>query len=169
MMNDTVLYREVQRWRDVGWVMLLVLGVAALQWWAFLQQMFMGIPFGNNPAPDAMLLIFWLFFGIGLPLFFLWLHLVVEVRSEAVIVRYRPFINRAIPMNEIAHVEARVYRPMMEFGGWGIRGWGNRVAYNVSGNTGVELTLIDGRRILLGSRHAAELAGAIYKAWGGRR
>lgn len=168
MSEDNLLYREIQRWRDVGWVMLLIFGLAALQWWAFLQQMVVGVPFGENPAPDGMMLLLWLFFGIFFPLFFLWFHLVVEVRPGTVTVLYRPFIDRNIAMNEIAHVEVRVYRPLMEFGGWGVRGWMNRVAYNVNGNTGVELTLIDGRRILLGSRHAAELAGAIYKVWPGR-
>lgn len=169
MKDDTLLYREIQRWRDVAWVMLVVFGLAALQWWAFLQQWVGGSPLGSNPAPDGMLLLFWLFFGIGFPLFFLWLHMLVEVRPEAVKVQYRPFINRVIRLDEIAHVEVRIYRPLLEFGGWGVRGWGNRVAYNVNGNTGVELTLIDGRRVLLGSRHAAELAGAIFKAWQGRR
>ncbi len=167
-MTNTLLYREIQRFRDVGWVMVVVIGIAALQWWAFLQQMIRGVPFGDNPAPDSMLLLFWLFFGIGFPLFFVWLHMRVEVSPAAVTIVYRPFINRRIPLGEIAHVEVRVYRPLIEFGGWGIRGWGNRVAYNVNGNTGVELTLTDGRHVLLGSRHAPELAGAIYKAWHGR-
>lgn len=168
MKQSPVLFREVQRWRDVWWVMLFVLGLAAMQWWGFIIQVVGGVPWGNKPAPDGMLLVLWLFFGIGFPLFFMWLHLLVEVHPGAITVRYRPFIKRVIPLSEIAHVEARVYRPLAEFGGWGVRGWGKRVAYNVSGNTGVELTLVDGRRIMLGSRHPAELAGAIFKAMPGR-
>ena len=37
-----VLFREVQRFRDVWWVMALVFGVAALQWYIFLGQIIGG-------------------------------------------------------------------------------------------------------------------------------
>ena len=164
-MNGQALFREVQRWRDVWWVMVLVFGLAALQWWVFFMQIIRGIPVGNNPGSDLLVFLTWLIFGVGFPLFFLWLHMVVEVIPGVVIVRYRPFVNRRIPIGQIARVEPRVYRPLGEFGGWGIRGWGGRVAYNVSGDTGVELTLADGRQILIGTQRAADLAGAIYKVW----
>ena len=74
---------------------------------------------------------------------------------------YSPFANRRISTEEIIHVESCTYQPIREFAGWGIRGWGDRIAYNVSGNTGVELTLVDGRRVLIGSQRADELAVAI--------
>jgi hypothetical protein len=49
-----------------------------------------------------------------------------------------------------------------EYGGWGIKGWSFKsVAYNISGDRGVQLTLRDGRRIMLGSRRPDELAQAI--------
>ena len=98
MTNNPPLYREVQRWRDVWWVMLLVLGLAAMQWWGFIVQIVGGVPLGDRPAPDGMILVFWFFFGLAFPLFFMWLHLLVEVRPEAITVRYRPFINRVIPL-----------------------------------------------------------------------
>jgi len=168
-MSDVLLYRENQKWRDVWWVMALVFGLAALQWWIFFTQIVRGVQVGNNPGSDALVIIIWMIFGVAFPVFFLWLHMVVEVRPGLVLIQYRPFISRRILLREIAHVEIRVYRPLGEFGGWGIRGWGDRVAYNVSGDTGVELTLVDGRSILIGSKRAAELAGAIYKAWDGPR
>ncbi len=56
---------------------------------------------------------------------------------------------------------------MKEYGGWGVKGWSkDKMAYNVSGDRGVELTLKDGRRIMLGSQRAEELAGAIEAARG---
>ena len=156
-----VLFREVQRFRDVWWIMALVFGVAALQWWVFLGQIVGGVPAGNRPAPDVVVLLIWLLFGIGLPVFFLLLRLEVEVTPSAVLIRYAPLFTREIGRNEIAGVEALTYGPLREFGGWGIRGWGGRVAYNVRGNQGVELTLRDGRRVLIGTQRAAELAAAI--------
>jgi hypothetical protein len=64
---------------------------------------------------------------------------------------------------EIVHRETRTYRPILEYGGWGVRysfvrkGW----AYTVSGNRGVQLQLANGKRILVGSQRAEELARAI--------
>jgi len=160
-MTGTIIFREVQRWRNVWWVMALVLGLAALQWWIFFVQIIRGVPVGNNPGSDTLVVIIWLIFGIGFPAFFLWLHMVVEVIPGAVIICYRPFANRRIPAEQIIRVEPLTYKPMREFAGWGIRGWGGRIAYNVSGNIGVELTLVDGRRVLIGSQRADELAVAI--------
>lgn len=156
-----VLFREVQRFRDVWWVMVLVFGVAALQWWLLLAQLLSGRPVGDNPAPTLVLFLYWLLFGVGLPVFFLLLRLEVEVTPNTVLIRYAPLFTRPIAKNEIAGVEPLVYGPLREFGGWGIRGWGGRVAYNVRGNQGVELTLYDGRRVLIGTQRAAELAAAI--------
>lgn len=156
-----VLFREVQRFRDLWWVMTLVFGVAALQWWIFLMQIVGRAPVGNNPAPDAFVMLFWLLFGVGLPWLFLVLRLEVEVYPDAVAVRFVPLFVRLIPQRDIVVVEVVTYRPIADFGGWGIRGWGGRVAYNVRGNQGVELTLSDGRHVLLGTQRAEELATAI--------
>jgi hypothetical protein len=159
--SSPILFREEQRWRDVWWVMLLVFGIAAIQWYGLIQQIILGQQFGNNPAPDILLILIWLLFGIGLPIFFLILRLVVEVHPEAVAIRYWPLFTRVIPLAEIDGVEVIDYRPLGEFGGWGIRGWGRRVAYNVRGSRGIELTLIDDRKVLLGSQRAEELGTVI--------
>ena len=156
-----VLFREVQRFRDVWWVMALVFGVAALQWYIFLGQIVGGAPVGNRPASDGVVLFVWLLAGVGLPALFLLLRLEVEVSPNAVTIRFAPLFIRVIDQREIAGAEPVTYRPLGEFGGWGVRGWGGRVAYNVRGDQGVELTLTDGRRVLIGTRHAAELAAAI--------
>jgi hypothetical protein len=49
------------------------------------------------------------------------------------------------------------FRPIMEYGGWGIRRGANGWAYNVSGNRGVRLVFRDGSTFLIGSQRAEEL------------
>ena len=57
---------------------------------------------------------------------------------------------------------ARTYKPIREYAGWGIKGWSvDRMSYSVSGREGVELTLTDGKRVMIGSRKAQQLADAI--------
>ena len=159
-------FREEQGFRQ--WWIWLILGlVVAVQWWGFIQQIVLGQPWGNKPAPDWLMVLLWLIFGIGLPAFFLYLRLIITVTETAVEIRYRPLTRRTIPISEISKVEVRTYSPMREYAGWGVRGWGGRIAYSVSGNRGVELTLIDDQIVMIGSRRADELAGAIVAAQGG--
>ena len=156
-----IFFREVQYMRRVWWILLLVLGTTALMWWGFIQQIILGQPWGNNPSSDWMMWLLWLIFGIGFPLFFYWLQLIVEVSEDSVSINYMPLAKTTIPHADIQQAEARTYKPLQEYGGWGIRRRSNRRAYNVSGNRGVELTLHDGRIIMIGSQKAEELAMAI--------
>jgi len=58
--------------------------------------------------------------------------------------------------------EARTYRAVAEYGGWGVKGWSKRkVAYNVKGDRGVELRLKNGNSVMLGSQRAEDLEAAI--------
>jgi len=159
-------FREEQAFRQ-WWIWLLIGFVAALQWWGFVQQIVLGRPWGSNPAPDWMMVPLWLLIGIGLPVFFVYLRLIVTVTDEAIVVHYRPLTRRTIQVADVAHVEARTYSPLLEYGGWGIRGLGSNRAYNVSGDRGVELALVDGRKVLIGSQRADALADAITAARSG--
>jgi hypothetical protein len=164
-MNITVpvLYRETQRWRDVWWVMVLVFGIAALNWYLTISH-FGGFPAGDEPAPTGVVVLSFILFGVGLPLLFLFLHLTIEVMHDRVRVHYPPLTQRDIPIGDIAAAEPITYDSLREFGGWGIRGWRGRVAYNVSGHRAVELLLLDGRRVVLGSQQPEDLAAAIGRA-----
>lgn len=159
-------FREEQRFRQL-WTWLVIGFVATLQWWGFIQQILLGQPWGDNPGPDWMMVLFWLVFGIGFPLFFLYLRLVVTVTDEVIDIRFYPLTRRTIPIADVQHVEARTYSAIGEYGGWGIRGLtGSNRAYNVSGNRGVELVLSDGRKVLIGSQRADALELAIVTAQG---
>ncbi len=160
--RQDVTYREVQWMRRVWWVMLLIRGITVLMWYSFVQQIILARPFGSNPGPDWSVWLLWVVFGIGFPAIFLVMRLVVEVRADHVTIRYFPILRRRIPLKDIERVEARKYSPIAEYGGWGIRGWyRGRISYSVSGNRGVELVLTGGRRVMIGSRRADDLAEAI--------
>ncbi len=111
-------------------------------------------------------LVFPLLLSMLPPLLFYWMRLWVRVEPNNLVVRFRPLLFKRISLSDIQSCEARSYRPIAEYGGWGVRysisgrGW----AYNVSGNQGVQLELKNGKRILIGSQHAGELAEAINKA-----
>ena len=85
------------------------------------------------------------------------------VVSDAVTVRYGFLYRVRIPFSEIAHAEAVSYRPVRDYGGWGIRGLGRRRALNTRGNQGVLITRADGSTILVGSQKPRELLAALAR------
>ncbi|RME75428.1 MAG: hypothetical protein D6784_07935 [Chloroflexi bacterium] len=162
-------YREVQRMRQ-WWLWVIVLAAVSPVWYGTARQIFFDRPFGDRPLPDGGLVLFWLVFGVGLPVMLYYTHLTTEVRTDGVYYRYWPFHRtfRAIPFADIEVFEACTYRPLWEYGGWGIRYGGRRGwAYTVSGKRGVRFQLRSGRQILLGSREADKLAQAVRDAIGG--
>jgi hypothetical protein len=101
---------------------------------------------------------------IGTIALLLFMKLTVQVEDGQLRVRFFPLVKREIPVAEIARWEARAYRPILEYGGWGIRyGW-KGMAYNVSGKRGVQLEFTNGKRLLIGSQRPDELAAAITHA-----
>ena len=113
--------------------------------------------------------------GIGVPIviagLFLFLKLETEVRPDGLYVRYLPFhihFKRFGP-EDLSEYYARQYKPIREYGGWGIRcSFRNGKAYNVSGKKGVHLVVKNGKRLLIGSQRAEELETAIRSIMGNR-
>lgn len=158
---EDIAFREEQKIAKVWWITLIIAAITGLMWYGFIRQIILGQPFGTNPGPDWSVWLLWLVFGIGFPIFWAMMRLIVEVRDDYLLVRYYPLTSRKVLYSDIKQVEARTYSPLREYGGWGIRGWGNKRAYNVSGNKGVELELQDGQKIMIGSQKPEELALAL--------
>lgn len=98
---------------------------------------------------------------------FVWsLRLVIEVRDDGLYVKFVPLHRsfRRVPWTAIESVESVDYRPLREYGGWGIRWRPGAIAYNVSGSRGVSLTRPGDRDLLIGSQRPDELAAAIRNA-----
>ncbi len=157
-----MIFHEEQPFRQ-WWAWIAIASPAVIAWVLFFMQIVGGEPVGDDPAPDAVVWAFALGFGVGFPLWFWLLRLETTVDESGVHVRFRRGIGRRdIAFEEIAAVTVRTYRPILEFGGWGLR-WGRhrRRAFTASGTRGVEIRLHDGRSVLIGSQRPEELAAAI--------
>jgi hypothetical protein len=156
-----IRFHEEQRFKQ-WWIWLLILGMAAFAWWGFIQQIILGQPYGSNPGPDWMIWLVLVLVGIGFPALFATMRLIVTVGEDQITIRYKPFTTRRIGFEEIESCEARTYKPIKEYAGWGIKGWSvERMSYSVSGKEGVELSLRDGKRVMIGSQKTGQLAEAI--------
>lgn len=126
-----------------------------------IQQIVRNRPVGTNPVNDWGMLLIWMLVGVGLPAFVIALRLDTIVDHERVLIRFRPLTSKTICGSEIRSASVRSYRPMREFGGWGLRGFGFHRAFTMNGNMGVQLVLASNDRILIGSERPEELATAI--------
>lgn len=125
------------------------------------------------PSREILPIILLTFFGVLLPIaiaiLFLMLKLETEVRSDALYVRLFPVHVRykRFTAEDLAECYARQYKPVLEYGGWGIRfDFKGGKAYNVSGKEGVQLVLRNGKRLLIGTQRPDELAEAISSVMG---
>ena len=162
-------FREVQQFRQPWvWLMLALigLGLGAMFIHGFYTQLYLGQPWGDRPMSDAGLALsalLSLLLTAGIALLMYSLKLVTRVDNDGVHIRFFPLSSRRIPFNNILSCRARKYRPIREYGGWGIRFSRRGRAYNVSGNEGVQLELAEGKPVLIGSRQAEVLAQAINR------
>lgn len=162
--EGVVFFREQQKF-DQLWVQLLIFVPVAIVWYGAIQQLVMGVPFGNNPASDNGMLLLLIIFGVLFPVFMLSLRMITEVRDSGLYVRFYPFhlSFRKYPFESINSYEVREYHPLKEYGGWGIRFGLKGQAYNVSGNKGVFFEFRNGKTLMVGSQRPDELAAAISR------
>lgn len=159
-------YAEVQPvLRGTPAIGCVVMVIAVIAWAFFLAQVVSGIPVGNRPTPDMVVWVIWAAFGIAFPAVCALMRLEVRVTDDRLEFRYFPLHPawRIVSLDDIRKVESTSYRPIREFGGWGIRFGRRGRAFTVSGTGGVWITLRSGREFLLGSRRPDDLADALTR------
>ncbi|MHC4759296.1 MAG: DUF6141 family protein [Planctomycetota bacterium] len=121
------------------------------------------------PSGEFVTITLFTLFGILLPLgcavLFLILKLETIVRLDGLYVRLFPLHLRfkKFTFNNISQYYARTYKPIIEYGGWGIRyGFGESgKAYNIKGNKGLQLVFTNVKRLLIGSQKSEKLVKAM--------
>lgn len=149
--TSDVLFYEEQQFRQ-AWIWLLFAGITVVVFLLVFR------------AHSWWLALVVLLLDAGILGFMYSLKLVTEVQSDGIHIRFFPLFRQTIPFDRISSFYARTYRPILEYGGWGVRfSWKGR-AYNVRGNRGVQLVMTDGKRLLIGSQRADELEQALEAA-----
>ncbi len=167
--QETFLFEENQQFRH-PLVRLLVLIPALILLYGAYQQLYLGVPFGDEPASDRTLLGLTLIFGILLPAFFFSIKLTTRVRPDGIYVRFFPIHLKftKIRFSELRNYQSVRYNPLRDYGGWGIRYGSGGKAYNISGDQGISLEFVNGKKLLIGTQHPQEMLGAIITASGGQ-
>ncbi len=101
----------------------------------------------------------------------LWGALVVEVTSDRITARFGRlgFPAKRIAFRDVVSVEAVTYRPLRDFGGWGIRFRPvGKSAWTTRGNRALKIQLEDGKTVYLGSDNPEHLRSRVASAVGSR-
>ncbi|MEQ9426479.1 MAG: hypothetical protein RJQ09_18800 [Cyclobacteriaceae bacterium] len=140
------------------YIWLLLIGLNLLFLFGIYKQAILGEAFGNKPASTLVLSFVWIPVLL-ITVFFFMIRLDTKINKEGVHVRFFP-IHRKFKKHEwddIREAKVRKYRPLLEYGGWGIRGIGRNRALNVKGNIGLQLVFNDGKKLLIGTQKKEEL------------
>lgn len=153
------MFQESQSFRQ-WWLFLIMIFPHGIFLYGIYSQLVLHKPFGQNPAPDALLFGIEIFL-IALTVFMYSLKLETTVDAQGIHARFTPIFNkkRTYIWSDIKSVYVRKYKPIMEYGGWGFRSSmkGNGNAWNVSGNSGLQIEMIDGKKFMIGTQKPEEL------------
>lgn len=160
-----IYFKEEQRFNQ-WWIWLLILSLSGFWIWQIVEQVILGKPVGDNPAPDVVVILTGLF-PLGAIILFRFLILETLIDDEGVHYRFKLFQKKPklIRPEEIARVEVKKYRPLLDYGRWGIR-YGsakNGNAYNVNGNMGALFEFKNGKRFMLGTQNPETMRSALNK------
>jgi hypothetical protein len=86
------------------------------------------------------------------------MQLITRIDHEGISTKFTPlgFSKKFFSWKEMDQCFIRKYKPLMEYGGYGIRGLGKKKAYNVSGNIGIQIVTRDNKSFLIGTRKPEE-------------
>ena len=164
-----IYFQEVQRFSQIWvWVFLLVTFFLVSE--VIVGGILLGESVENSSySNETIALIFVVAFSA---MFWLLIKMKLEVKvtDEGIVYRFFPIIlkEKIVKRNLIESYEIRKYRPILEYGGYGIKVGFDKSgkAFNMKGNIGMQLYLKDGKKILFGTQRAEAFKYAIEKMMG---
>lgn len=120
-----------------------------------------GIALGKNQSEQGTPMLISSVVVVFVAVLFYFTKLETRLDETGITIRFFPFqrVYYYVKWEELESVQVRKYKPIMEYGGWGLRySFRNGKAYNISGNQGLQLVLKSGKKFLIGTQKHTELA-----------
>ena len=140
------VFKEEQRFNQ--WWLIVICTIAGI---GILLNLGLFPGFSENLSISKLLgAALGLFICIGI--FLVKMH--TKIDKSGVKVWFSPFgfTKKSYSWNELENAHTRKYRPISEFGGWGIRIFRKHKAYNVKGDKGIQLKTKEGKFFLIGTQ-----------------
>ncbi|MFZ4399012.1 MAG: hypothetical protein ACOYO1_03170 [Bacteroidales bacterium] len=161
----TIYYSEVQKVSN-KWIWLLIATLFIIFSYGFIEELILQHPFEKNNIQIWTLGLLAIL-TLCLLLFVCIIKLSFQIDEDGIHFRFYPFHFKVytIIWEDIETIHIRKYKPIIEYGGWGIRtiSFTKNIAYNISGNIGLQIELKKGKKILIGTQNPEELEKIISK------
>ena len=151
---DKILFKEIQR----NAILIVVASVFAVFFGILvIVQVIMGKPIGNHPAPNGLLIAFFVVCGLSI-IFFSKQKLILVITEKQISISYG-LLTSEIKINnaDINSIKIRKYDALKEFLGWGVRYNENESCFTVSGDNALEIELVSGEKFLIGTQKPDEI------------
>ncbi len=166
--NEPVAFYELQRFEQqtIKWLVIIAALFPFILFAAgYYLQVMENKPFGSNPlSNDGLITAMFLslIFGSGILTLFFKSKLETYVTTSGLHIRLFPFMKfKTYKFEDIKKFKIRQYRPLIEYGGWGIRIGPSGRAFNIHGKTGLQIVLNKGNKVLIGTQQPDMLLAAV--------
>ncbi|WP_053975526.1 hypothetical protein [Mangrovimonas xylaniphaga] len=140
------------------WLILIPIGIMPLV--GIYKQFILKEPFGDKPISDLGLMGFACFIFALVALFFV-MKLTTRINKSCIEMSFFPFVKKTTKWSDIKTAQVINYGFV---GGWGIRLWTKYgTVYNMKGNKGLAIELLNGKKFLIGTQKEAELTSILKK------
>ncbi|NAW50484.1 hypothetical protein GNY06_03475 [Elizabethkingia argentiflava] len=149
-------YKEKQRVNQL-WIWGILIFILIVLVFGTYKQVFEGNNFGSKPVSNLTLIIITVFFLL-FALFISAIKLITNIDKTGIQIQFIPFfIVKKYEWDQISKVYIKEYSPLRDFGGWGIRYSSQGKAFSLRGRYGLQLELISGDKILIGTQKKEDL------------
>ena len=163
-MDNEILFTERQKFSQ-WWLWLILLGVNAISIFSVYKQVITEQAFGENPISIGLFLMTGM--TLLVTVLFMNCQLNTIIKKDGIYVRFFPFQLKFRYYNWDSLIKSfvRQYSPLLEYGGWGLRFgiFGKGTAFNVSGDQGLQLEFVNGKKLLIGTSKPKELTETLHK------
>lgn len=149
------VFKEQQRFTQTWLIVLLIVSVIPAV--VIIAKEYVE---GKMTVSDFLMTLLLIIFATCFIFFF---KLKTRIDEKGIYFRFFPFHfkDKFYPWQDIRKAYVRTYDPISEYGGWGLKGgffWNKKkgVAYNVSGDIGIQLELKNGKKVLIGTNRKSE-------------
>ena len=155
----SIVFKETQKFSQ-WWLWLILIGIGILPILGIYKQLIIGEKFGDKPISDLGLIIFAVFV-FSLIAMFWFMQLKTEIDQNGISMHFFPLVKKRVNWKEIKNAEIVNYGFV---GGWGIRlGTQYGTVYNMKGNKGLAIELVNGKKFLIGTQKETELNKIVNK------
>lgn len=147
------IFKEEQKFTQ-WWLWLFLIAINLLFLLGLYKQLVLKQPFGDSPMPDTGLIIFVVLFLVFTFLFYL-LKLKTKIDEFGIHYHFYPIQtkHKSILWKNIESISVIKYRPIRNYGGWGIKG----DSYTAKGNKGIQIYTKTGTIKLIGTQKEIEV------------